>query len=253
MNENERRREAIRRVAQGESIRSVCADLSRTRAWYYKWRARYAQDGLTGLQDQRPGHASRRTPGRLRDLIVETRDRLVSQAEAGVHHWGIGANEIAKELQALGIEPPSRRAIYYVLQEAGRTVKDENPQGYRQRPMAEGSNDVHQLDFWPRMLEGGSSLFLIHLVDVATWYPCGRVSGDKATDSVLAFLLTSWQHLGVPRVLQVDNEMSFTGGRWASRLGRLVRLALLLGCEVWFNPFRLAGVQRLCRALSRLM
>lgn len=237
MNENERRQEAIRRVVQGESISSVCADLNRTRAWYYKWRARYAQDGLEGLQDQRPGHAPQQTSAGLRELIIETRDRLVRQAEAGVHYLGIGADAIARELRALGIEPPARRTIYYILQEAGRTARDEGPKGYRQRPTAEGANDVHQLDFWPRVLEGGISLFFIHLVDVATWYPCGQVSEDKTTDSVLAFLLASWQHLGVPRVLQVDNEMSFTGGRWVSRLGRLVRFALLLGCEVWFNPF----------------
>lgn len=253
MNEYERRQEAIRRVAQGESIRRVCADLGRTRAWYYKWRKRYRQDGLAGLEDQRPGQVSQRTPLRLRELIVEIRDRLVRQAEAGVHHLGIGADEIAKELKALGVEPPSRRTIYNILQAAGRTAKNEGPKGYRQRPTAEGANDVHQLDFWPRVLEGGTSLFFIHLVDVATWYPCGRVSEDKTTDSVLDFLLTSWQHLGVPRVLQVDNEMSFTGGRWVSQLGRLVRLALLLGCEVWFNPFRYAGVQCLRGALSRLV
>lgn len=237
MNEYERRQEAVRRVAQGESISSVCADLGRTRAWYYKWRERYRRDGLAGLKDQRPGHASQQVQEGLQELIVEIRDRLVRQAEEGTHYLGIGANQIAQELRALDLTPPSRRTIYRILQAAERTTKDKGPKGYRQRPTAERANDVHQLDFWPRVLEGGTSLFLIHLVDVVPWYPCGQVSPNKTTDAVLAFLLANWQVMGVPRVLQVDNEMSFTGGRWISRLGRMVRLALLLGCEVWFNPF----------------
>ncbi len=237
MNEYERRQEAVRRVAQGESISSVCADLGRTRAWYYKWRERYRQGGLAGLKDQRPGHASQQVQEGLQELIVEIRDRLVRQAEEGTHYLGIGANQIAQELRALDVKPPSRRTIYRILQAAERTTKDKASQGYRQRPTAEQANDVHQLDFWPRVLEGGTSLFFIHLVDVACWYPCGQVSPNKTTDAVLAFLLANWQVTGVPRILQVDNEMSFTGGRWISRLGRMVRLALLLGCEVWFNPF----------------
>lgn len=238
MNAYERRLEAIRRVAQGEVVSKVCADLGHTRTWYYKWRTRYRQHGLAGLQDHRPGHAPpRRTSDELRDLIVEIRDRLVRQAEAGTHHLGIGAGQIAQELQKLGIRPPHRRTICRILRAAERIVSTKRPRGYRPRPLVAQANDVHQLDIWPRVLEGGTYLFLIHLVDVVTWYPCGLVSDNKRTDTILAFLLESWQALGVPKVLQVDNEMSFTGERWASRLGRLVRLALLLCCEVWFNPF----------------
>lgn len=92
---------------------------------------------------------------------------------------------------------------------------------------------MRQLDFWPRVLTGGTSLFHIRQVDVATWYPCGQVGEGKTTDRVLAFLLASWQAPGVPHILQVDNEMSFTGGRWVSRLGRMVRWHLyrLFHCQ----------------------
>jgi transposase len=252
MDEYERRKEAIRRVAQGEAISKVCTEVGRSRVWYYKWRPRYREYGLDGLQDRRPGHQPlQRTSDNLRELIIEIRDRLVSEAEAGAHHLGIGAGQIAQELRSLGITPPRQRTIYRILCAAGRTQRADSPHGYCPLPSAEMSNAVHQLDLWPRILEGGESLFLIHLVDVATWYPCGQVSDNKRTDTLLAFLLQSWQALGVPAVLQVDNEMSFNGGRWAARLGRLVRLALLLGCEVWFNPFRRTRAQRLRGTLPR--
>jgi hypothetical protein len=150
---------------------------------------------------------------------------------------GIGATQIIKELEALSIDPPHPTTIYRILRAEERIFHPECPRGYRPRPQVAQANEVHQLDIWPRILEGGETLFLIHLVDVATWYPCGMVADNKRTDTILPFLLQSWHTLGVPKVLQVDNEMSFTGGRWAAHLGRLVRLALLLGCEVWFNPF----------------
>ncbi len=237
MNEFERRREAIGRVINGEPIQKVCADLQRSRSWYYKYRARYRLNGLGGLQDLRPGHPPPlRTSPSVRNLIVEIRDRLVRQAEEGTYHLGIGATAIVRELRMLGIDPPHPTTIYRILREEGRVPRSDRPQGWCPRPPAHWANDVHQLDIWPRVLEGGQSLFLIHLVDVATGFPCGMVADNKSTDTILGFLLDSWHILGIPKVLQVDNEMCFTGGRWADRLGRVVRLALLAGSEVWFNP-----------------
>jgi hypothetical protein len=62
------------------------------------------------------------------------------------------------------------------------------------------------------------------------------VCADKSTDRVLAFLLAAWKEVGLPVIAQFDNEMSFIGGRWAHRLGRVVRLCLALGVQVWFIP-----------------
>lgn len=238
-NEQQKRIEAIRRVAQGESVSTVCAELGRSRPWYYKWKRRFDQEGPTGLIDHRcenqPGNE---TPEWLQDLIVSIRDRLVEQAENDESLKGIGARVVRDELQALQIDVPHWTTVHRILKRAGRVPGDDDvPSGYCPRPTVTGLNSVHQVDVWPRVIRGGEYIYFFHLVDVASWYPHGIVSADKSTDTALAFLVESWQTIGVPNVVQFDNAMSFTGGRWAHRLGRVVRLCLAVGATVWFIPF----------------
>jgi transposase len=254
MNEYERRKEAIRRVNAGESVSAVCRDLGRSRTWYYKWQARYEKVGPAGLQDQRPGHAPpRKTPETVQKLVSAIRKRLVRQAERGDHHLGIGGKQIQHELRELGAPVVSIPTIYRILHQAGQIASDQPPRGWCPCPQATQTNHVQQLDLWPRVLAGGTYLYIVHLVDIASWYVWGRVLTNKRTDTLLHFLVDTWQDSGVPQYLQVDNEMSFTGGRWFSRLGRFVRLGLLLGSEVWFNPFRHTGVQWVRGALPRFV
>jgi len=55
--------------------------------------------------------------------------------------------------------------------------------------------------------------------------------------SVQAHLLSTWQTLGLPHRLHLDNDAAFSGGeRTARRLGTVVRLCLYLGIEVVFLP-----------------
>jgi len=240
MNEHERRIEAVRRMVQGEKVSDICAALGRSRRWFYKWAGRFGAQGIAGLEDgRRQNGASSETPSWLHELIVETRDRLVREAEAGESFVGISAEEVVRQLTGLGIELPSERTVHRILVAAGRVPVDREcePVNYCPRPSAETVNSVHQIDIWPRLLTGGQRVNFLHLVDVASWYPYGWVCDDKRTDTVLAFLLAAWQQLGLPQWAQFDNEMTFTGGRWAHRLGRVVRLCLALGVQVWFIPF----------------
>jgi putative transposase len=119
MDENQRRIETIRRVAQGESITDVCAELNRSRVWYYKWLKRFRDEGVSGLADQRSQHSpSHTTPDWLKDLAIETRDRLVRQAETGTSFQGIGAREVVCKLQRLKIDVPHWITIHRILGKA---------------------------------------------------------------------------------------------------------------------------------------
>ena len=238
MGEKERRLEAIRRVAQGELIPDVCAHLNRSRTWYYKWSKRFRVEGVSGLVDRRLENSpSNATPDWLKKLIVETRDRLVKQAQSGTSFQGIGAREVVRELEELKVDVPHWATIHRILKEAERINQTAKPIGYCPRPTVDGLNSVHQIDIWPRVLQGGERFHFFHLVDVASWYPHGMVTEDKTTDTALRFLVKSWQRIDLPKIAQFDNEMTFTGGRWAHRLGRVVRLCLALGAQVWFIPF----------------
>lgn len=121
MNEHERRIEAIRRVRKGEKVSDVCKALSRSRRWYQKWNARFNEKGMAGLEDQRKRNGAKPgTPLWLQELIVETRDRLVQQAEAGTSFIGISAEEVVRQLDKLDTDIPSARTVHRILAKAGR-------------------------------------------------------------------------------------------------------------------------------------
>ena len=76
-------------------------------------------------------------------------------------------------------------------------------------------------------------------IDVAT-SRCSVVPVfSKTSQSVINALWTVWWRLGIPRNIQVDNEMTFYGGpRHPRGMGALIRLCLNYGIEPWFIPVR---------------
>lgn len=129
-------------------------------------------------------------------------------------------NRILKRYGLAGQRPYQRRGTLY-------------PALAAQRP-----NQVHQLDLvGPRYLRGGERFYGGQLMDAYSNAVALAAMPSKQAVDVVEAVVAGWQKLGLPRFLQMDNELSFRGSnRHPRSFGLLIRLCLYLGVEVVFIP-----------------
>lgn len=91
----------------------------------------------------------------------------------------------------------------------------------------------------PRYLPGGGCVSCFNGIDVVSRYPTGQQWMTKHSEDAVQFLLSVWQTIGLAEYTQVDNEGCFSGGfTHPGVLGKVVRLALLVGTQLVFSPVR---------------
>jgi len=157
-----------------------------------------------------------------------------------------GAQAILWELEEQHIQAlPSLRTINRILSRHGLTHRRTGryePKGvpYPSLP-AKLPNLRHQADFvGPRHLRGASGplrFYSMNVVDLGTGRCGTQPLFSRSGNAVYAAFWTIWGRLGVPRHLQVDNEMVFYGSPTHPRgMGPLIRLCLHQGIEPWFIP-----------------
>jgi hypothetical protein len=101
--------------------------------------------------------------------------------------------------------------------------------------------DVQQTDLvGPRHVRGPHGVtrfFAFHTLDLLSRAVAASYAGDKGTEAFCAHFLHAWAALGVPRISQVDNELTLAGGNPAGfTFSQVLRLGLLLGVHWWFIP-----------------
>src|SRR4051794_6503867 len=100
------RHRAITLRLAGRTVKSICAALGRTRAWFHKWWRRYLESGTEGLYDlTRANHRAQRIPPELERTILSIRRRLQAHAAPATRYSLIGAGTIRAELNRLGVRP----------------------------------------------------------------------------------------------------------------------------------------------------
>lgn len=238
MSEQQQRIEAINRFLQGEPVHAICKALGRSRRWFYKWLKRYAPG------DPHWANSRSRTPHRLfhktSEAVVQwvcaIRQRLLQTKYAQK-----GALAIQWELQQSGLQPlPAIWTINRILKRQGLVVKPRYQPRGKPYPalVAERPNAVHQLDLvGPRFLSGSGRFYGIHLIDAFSNTVSLAAVSSKRDIEIVEAAVAAWQTLGVPRYLQLDNELSFRGSnRHPHSFGLLIRLCLYLGVEIVFIP-----------------
>lgn len=230
------RRQAMRLRLQGVPHNIILKKVHRSASWLSKWQKRFAQHGFVGLRSRsrRPQHTPTTYPPRIVRLIVHIRRRFVKQT-LGL----IGARMIQRELrQTLGNQTPSVSTIKRVLRTQGLvTAPAEGPRAYFPKPLTTLTGTVQALDWTCRYLAAGPKVYAFHTLNLHTRACAQTIATNKRSETVIQHCWHTWQTLGIPQFLQLDNDAAFCGGYKTPRLfGHFVRLCLYLGLELIFLP-----------------
>jgi len=232
----------MQRYFNGESPENIYLSLGRSKAWLYKWLDRYDPDDPDWCKDRSrsPLASPQRTAREIEEIVKLTRLSLYNQG------LFCGAQAILWELEEQNVQPlPSVRTINRILSRhhlTHRRTGRYEPKGaqYPNLP-ARVPNFRHQADFvGPRHLRGKTGalrFYSINAVDLSTGRCGTQPVFSRCGNAVYEAFWAIWGRLGMPRHLQVDNEMVFYGSPTHPRgMGPLIRLCLHYGVELWFIP-----------------
>ena len=238
------RQTAIHLLRSGRTPTEVAQQLHRPVSWVCKWRDQFEQAGWAGLasRSRAPKQHGRAHSSSVRQAICQARSELEAEAatKQGLRYIGSAAVQ-AKLSQKVEPVMPSTATIERVLRAAGlvrsSTTRSAAAVAYPHLQPRQPLQLV-QVDIVPHFLRGGQAVACFNAIDVVSRYPTGRPTAQRRSQDAAAFLIHTWQEIGLPQYTQVDNEGCFSGGfTHPGVLGKVVRLALWVGPELVFSPF----------------
>lgn len=240
MDEKEFREKAIKRFENGESPKEIYQSLGKSKSWFFKWLSRYRQEEEDWAQSRskRPYHTSKKIDITMEQAIIETRKRRERQLYAQ-----IGALSISYDLQQQGMTPLPLSTINKVLKrnDLVRKRPKYTPKGvdYPSLQIIE-SNYVHQFDVvGPRHLKTDGRFYSVNFIDAYDRRCSVNPKRRQTRIDIAQALIRSWQTLGMPCYLQLDNKLPSRGSnRYPHSFGLVIRLCLHLGIQPIFIPIQ---------------
>jgi hypothetical protein len=242
-NEQNLRREAIRRRVQGERRCDICRDLNRATSWFDKWWAEYRRNPQTDFADRSraPHRSPHQMPAAVVQAVLAIRQTLEQATTPQTRYGLIGARAIWTRLKELHVSPlPSEPTIQRILAQHQLThpLGASTSTAYYPWPVAWDVNAILATDIITKHVRGGAQIQNFHTIDHASHAVCLTQHLDKTSRTSCAHLLQSWATVGLPSLHQFDNEGAFYGGHTHPHvLGQVVRLCLFCGIEPLFTPY----------------
>lgn len=209
-------------VARGRATATqVCAELGISRDTYYRYRRRFAAEGLTGLQPR--SRAPKTSPTRVGEPMTE----LIVAARKQLEHegWDNGALSIHARLHHDGVdEVPSARTIHRVLARQGLVEPEprKRPRSSYRRFVFPATDDCWQIDAFEHTLADPTATVVVvfEILDDHSRYMLDSLAWpSETTEGAWTAMARAISRYGPPRMVLADNGLAFTGrGRMSSQV-----------------------------------
>lgn len=240
MTEEELRKQAIKRYENGESPKEICQSLNKSKSWFFKWLKRFQIDGENWAKSQskRPYRVREKISRTIEQAVIETRKSLEKTLYAQ-----IGALNISWQLNQQGMVAPPIPTINKILKRNNLVRKRPKYEPKNiDYPSLEikGSNYLHQFDVvGPRYLKTDGRFYSANIIDAYDHRCCINPICRQTKTDICDALVRSWQNLGIPNYLQMDNKLPGRGSnRYPHSFGLVIRLCLKLDIQPVFIPLK---------------
>jgi transposase InsO family protein len=199
-------------AGQIENVSAFCRDQQMSRQSFYKWRRRFGEDGLAGLQERsrRPLHSPGQTPAAVEEAVLRKRKQLLEQ---GCYHgpqsieWALQRDEMAVV--------PSRSTVWRILARHGMIVAQpqKRPKSATKRFCFTRPNECWQSD-WTQWRLADDTVVAIagSLDDHSRYVPALQADiGHGTAELVWSVMLAAITECGIPAMSLTDNGFVYTG------------------------------------------
>ena len=195
-----------------ENVAAYCRATGISRTTFYKWRRRFREEGINGLQEhsRRPSSSPGQTSAAVEELVLRRRKQLLEQ---GCDH---GPQSIAWSLRRDGHDGvPSRATMWRILTRHGAIVAQpqKRPKSATNRFTFARPNQCWQSDWTQSMLADGTAVAIAATIDDHSRYLVGLSAavGSGTGELVWSVMLAGITECGIPSMSLSDNGSMYTG------------------------------------------
>ena len=233
---------ALKQHLAGQSPKVICQELSMSKRWLFKWIKRYQSGKRDWFKEKSktPYTIYRKTSSEIEKKVITIR-RFLEESKVSQ----TGALNIQYQLQILQEkEIPQVWTINRILRRnhlVSPREKRYQPKGkpypiFPDRPLR--PNTLHQFDIvGPRYIKGDGCFYAHNLMDIGSHRVAVNPKRSKIHQEVALSLRDTWETIGIPSFLQLDNQLCCRGSnRYPRSSGLVIKLCLLLGVQPIFIP-----------------